>query len=34
MQPGGLIDFILPAAFLFPFFWALALWNWRHWRER
>ena len=33
MQPGGLVDFLLAAAFLLPCFWALALWNWRNWRE-
>ena len=33
MQPGGLMDFILTAAFLLPCLWVLTLWNWRHWRE-
>ena len=34
MQPGGLADLAFTVAFLFIGFAALALWNWRHWRER
>ena len=33
MQPGGLVGVLFPAAILFIGFAALALWNWRNWRE-
>jgi hypothetical protein len=33
-MPGSLADFVRLCALLFPGFTALALWGWRHWRER